>query len=187
MLLTERKYGIILLRGFVESAPAIANGVVYVGSDDGNLYALNATSGAKLWNYTTSGGTSSPAVAGSVVFVGGFDGNLYALSASTGNKLWNFTLQLPPRGGERDLAFFGSPAVVDGRVYIGSNVNIMVVLGASNSSPSPSTSIPEFPFGIIFLTLLILMMLAAVVIRKKKISISKVCALKFSCQLISYQ
>ena len=34
-----------------ESSPAVANGVVYVGSDDGNVYALNASTGAKLWSY----------------------------------------------------------------------------------------------------------------------------------------
>ena len=37
----------------VNSSPAVANGVVYVGSDDGNVYALNARTGAKLWSYTT--------------------------------------------------------------------------------------------------------------------------------------
>jgi outer membrane protein assembly factor BamB len=37
---------------FVESSPAVANGVVYVGSDDDNVYALNARTGAKLWSYT---------------------------------------------------------------------------------------------------------------------------------------
>ena len=33
----------------------MANGVVYVGSDDGNVYALNASTGAKLWSYATGG------------------------------------------------------------------------------------------------------------------------------------
>ena len=37
----------------MESSPAVANGVVYVGSDDGNVYALNASTGAKLWSYAT--------------------------------------------------------------------------------------------------------------------------------------
>ena len=39
----------------VESSPAVVDGVVYIGSGDGNVYALNATNGAKLWNYTTGG------------------------------------------------------------------------------------------------------------------------------------
>ena len=35
------------------SSPAVANGVVYVGSYDNNVYALNASTGALLWQYTT--------------------------------------------------------------------------------------------------------------------------------------
>ena len=69
------------------SSPAVANGVVYVGSDDHNVYALNATTGAKLWNYTTGGYVlSSPAVVNGVVYVGSDDDNVYALNATTGAK-----------------------------------------------------------------------------------------------------
>jgi outer membrane protein assembly factor BamB len=57
----------------------VANGVVYVGSDDYNVYALNAKTGAKLWSYTTGSVVeSSPAVANGVVYVGSDDGNVYA-------------------------------------------------------------------------------------------------------------
>ena len=53
------------------SSPAVANGVVYVGSADHNVYALNAGTGAKLWSYTAGGvSDSSPAVANGVVYVG---------------------------------------------------------------------------------------------------------------------
>jgi outer membrane protein assembly factor BamB len=129
---------------FVESSPAVANGVVYIGSDDGNFYALNATDGAKIWNYTTSGGESSPAVAGDVVYVGGFDGNLYALNASNGAKLWNYTVQEPP-GFEEYSGLRTSPSIVDGRVYIGSNDYIIMVLGEESSSPTPSPSATPTP------------------------------------------
>ncbi len=44
----------------VGSSPAVANGVVYVGSDDNNLYALNAKTGKKLWSYTTRGFVETP-------------------------------------------------------------------------------------------------------------------------------
>jgi ribosomal protein L40E len=64
------------------SSPAVANGTVYVGSMDYNVYALNAAKGALVWKYTTSYGVySSPAVAGSVVYVGGGDGTVYAFGA----------------------------------------------------------------------------------------------------------
>jgi PGF-CTERM protein len=44
------------------------------------VYALNAATGTKLWNYTTGFAvSSSPAVVNGVVYFGGSDGNLYAI------------------------------------------------------------------------------------------------------------
>ena len=55
-----------------------------MGSDDNNVYALNATTGAKLWNYTTGGGVdSSPAAVNGVVYVGSDDNNVYAIGNAT--------------------------------------------------------------------------------------------------------
>jgi serine/threonine-protein kinase len=86
--------------------------VVYVGSDDSNVYALNAATGAKVWNYTTGSVViSSPAVVNGVVYVGSHDGNVYALNAATGVRLWNYTT---------GNAVYSSPAVVNGVVYVGS-------------------------------------------------------------------
>jgi PGF-CTERM protein len=60
--------------------PHSFKGVVYVGSADNNTYALNATTGALVWNYTTgSFVVSSPAVSNGVVYVGSFDHNVYAI------------------------------------------------------------------------------------------------------------
>jgi len=61
----------------VYSSPAVANGVVYVGSLDHNVYALKH--GALLWSYHgTSAVESSPAVANGVVYVGSETGNVRA-------------------------------------------------------------------------------------------------------------
>ncbi|GAC1408024.1 MAG: hypothetical protein NVSMB49_28210 [Ktedonobacteraceae bacterium] len=61
------------------SAPAIANGVVYVGFESHFVDALNATSGTQLWSYTTGSSVdSSPAVVNGVLYIGSDDGNLYA-------------------------------------------------------------------------------------------------------------
>jgi outer membrane protein assembly factor BamB len=64
----------------IVSSPAISGGVVYIGSDDKNLYALNATNGDKIWNFSigglVSGGVipptvaSSPAIDNGVVYIG---------------------------------------------------------------------------------------------------------------------
>lgn len=65
----------------VRSSPAVANGVVYVGSEDDNVYALKATTGAKLWSYRTGGDVlSSPVVVNGVLYVGTDDRKVYAFS-----------------------------------------------------------------------------------------------------------
>ena len=65
--------------GSVHSSPAVVNGVVYVGSFDFKVYAVNATSGRLLWTATTGGGVfSSPAVVQGVVYVGSEDNKVYA-------------------------------------------------------------------------------------------------------------
>jgi outer membrane protein assembly factor BamB len=111
---------------FVTSSPAVANGVVYFGSHDHKVYALDAATGALLWSYTTgdSVGPSSPAVANGVVYVGSGDQNLYALDASTGALRWSYTT-----GGGAS-----SPAVANGVVYVGSNDDKLYALDASTGA-----------------------------------------------------
>jgi outer membrane protein assembly factor BamB len=86
--------------GVIADSPAVANGTVYFGSWDGNLYALDAATGTLKWKsylgITASaacdpsrlGVSSGPAVANGVVYVGGGDGYFYALNASNGQTLW---------------------------------------------------------------------------------------------------
>jgi outer membrane protein assembly factor BamB len=63
----------------LESSPAVVNWVVYIGSYDFNVYALDAMTGAKLWSYPTGSYVeSSPAVANGVVYFGSEDFNVYA-------------------------------------------------------------------------------------------------------------
>jgi outer membrane protein assembly factor BamB len=97
---------------WVFSSPAVSGGVVYVGSFDDNVYALNATTGVLVWKYATGGDVeSSPAVAGGVVYVGSIDENVYALNATTGALVWKYATR-----GYVD----SSPAVSGGVVYVGS-------------------------------------------------------------------
>jgi hypothetical protein len=65
------------------SSPAVADGKVYIGSSDGNLYCLNASTGSKIWSYKTGYVVrSSPSVACGTVYVGSFDNKVYAFAAS---------------------------------------------------------------------------------------------------------
>ena len=59
--------------------------MVYVGSADNNVYALNAVTGALLWSYATGNVvTSSPTVANGVVYVGSWDNHINAFSLPSG-------------------------------------------------------------------------------------------------------
>jgi len=81
---TGDEYWNYATRGRVDSSPAVADGVVYVGSHDHTLYALSAQAGEKLWSYTTGGSIiSSPTVADRVLFVGSNDHNLYAFNLTS--------------------------------------------------------------------------------------------------------
>jgi outer membrane protein assembly factor BamB len=75
--------------GPVYSHPAVANGRVYVASGNGNVYALNASTGAICWRYNTRTGVySSPWLSGGALYVGGTNGNVYALNARSGQRAW---------------------------------------------------------------------------------------------------
>jgi hypothetical protein len=81
--------------GPVVSSPAVADGTVYVGSEDGNLYAVDLKTGKEKWKFHTNGWIhSSPAVSGSLVFLTGYDYRFYALDSVTGKKLWDFSTSL---------------------------------------------------------------------------------------------
>src|SRR5258707_5211538 len=77
--------------GLVISSPAVANGTVYVGSTDGNLYAVDLRSGTQRWKFATKVRvTSSPAVDGGMVYFGSYDGNFYAVDEAGGQLRWKF-------------------------------------------------------------------------------------------------
>ena len=96
------------------AGPAVVNGMVYFGSDDHKVYALNAATGAVVWTVTTGDFVqSSPAVSGGVVFVGSHDGKVYARDASTGAKIWTATTP-----GIGSTHIYAAPAVANGRVYV---------------------------------------------------------------------
>jgi outer membrane protein assembly factor BamB len=75
--------------GREDSSPAVVGGVVYVGADNGWVYALNASTGAKKWNYTTGDLVrSSPAIAGGFIYLGSEDGKVYAFESSVCGGSW---------------------------------------------------------------------------------------------------
>jgi outer membrane protein assembly factor BamB len=142
------------------SSPAVANGCVYVGSENGYVYAFNASNGAKLWTYLTYNGDngygveSSPVVASGVVYVGADDGNLYALNASTGNKLWNYTIQSGTNRYSQNSA-----AIVDGRIYVGTLDHLVTVLEVK-----PETGTSPFSNESFQVTVIVLLVVVAIAV-----------------------
>jgi|SRR5579884_33192 len=134
----------------IVSSPAVAGGVVYIGSNDGNLYAVRAADGSPVWTFATKGAvSSSPAVSNGMVFVSSLDGNVYGIDASSGKERWRFKT-----GGERRFTapgihgimprtelmpdpydiFLSSPAVSGGIVYVGSGDHNVYAIDAANGT-----------------------------------------------------
>ena len=129
------------------STPAVANGLVYFGSDDYKVYAVYQNNGTECWNFSPSNHyfQSSPAVADGVVYIGSYNTRLYALNAFTGKEHWNY-----PLGG---LSILSSPAVSNGVVYIGSMDKKLYAFGTSGPSPIivgiiPSSALNTAPVNI---------------------------------------
>ncbi|MBN2543876.1 PQQ-binding-like beta-propeller repeat protein [bacterium] len=103
--------------GAVLSSPSLAEGcIVFVGSNDSCLYALDAASGDMLWRYRTGGsiGYSSPALSpDTLVYIGAADGYIYAVTFS-GALSWRYRLRFDTGG------IKGSPTIdySIGKVYI---------------------------------------------------------------------
>ncbi|HMD22103.1 MAG TPA: PQQ-binding-like beta-propeller repeat protein [Alloacidobacterium sp.] len=136
--------------GEVISSPAIVSGVVYVGSNDGSLYAIDQQSGTQKWKFPTAARIpSSPAVADSLVYFSSYDGNFYAVDTTTGKQRWKFR-----NAGERRYAathlhgsvpegetmpdpfdvYLSSPAIWNGAVYIGSGDGNIYALDAATGA-----------------------------------------------------
>ncbi|MCE5237279.1 PQQ-binding-like beta-propeller repeat protein [bacterium] len=109
-------------KGPIMGAPAVADGIVFVGSRDGNLYALDAKRGTENWHLRTGDRIeSTPAVAGSAVFIGSHDGRVYAAARDSGRRLWQRDVGSPIRS---------SATLVGGRLFIGDRQGQVVALRA---------------------------------------------------------
>jgi outer membrane protein assembly factor BamB len=98
------------------SAPAVVDGVLYVGAyagaTTGSVAAFDASTGAVRWRFATDGAaTSLPAVANGVIYVAISDGVVYALNAQTGAQHWRFQTDGAP-------GMAPAPVVANGAVYV---------------------------------------------------------------------
>jgi outer membrane protein assembly factor BamB len=79
-------------QGRIDSVPIVVDGVLYVAGEDGNVYALDAKTGAAIWATSLGAGSgSSPAFSNGVVYVGDDNNDLHAIDAATGREVWKAT------------------------------------------------------------------------------------------------
>jgi outer membrane protein assembly factor BamB len=129
-----------------DASPIVSHGVVYVGLEDGEMYALSEATQQILWSQflgvelpnTCQGNTmgiistatvaDDPVTGKQTVYVNGPDGYLYALDAATGAIVWKSVVGIPSKTIDNYYAW-GSPTVANGKVYIGiaSNCDVPLV------------------------------------------------------------
>ncbi len=131
----------------IVASPVYDDGVVYFGSDDGNVYAVDAASGQLRWARKTGGPVpSTPALAGDTLYVASYDGKFYALDKRTGAPRWKFATGGEQRFEAKGLhgmqpknqtfpdpydVYLSSPVVVRGVVYFGSGDHHVYALDAA--------------------------------------------------------
>lgn len=134
----------------VISSPVVSAGVVFIGSSDHTLLALDARDGTLRWRFKAKGSiTSTPAVAAGLVIFSSLDGAIQALDAASGKPVWSFQTE-----GERRFTapgihgaqprtewmpdpfdvFLSSPVVVGDRVFVGSGDHHIYALNAATGA-----------------------------------------------------
>jgi polyvinyl alcohol dehydrogenase (cytochrome) len=101
------------------SQPAVAGGRVFVGSQNGTVYALDAKTGCVYWTFSAPAGVRTGIAVGpagatpAAVYFGDTSANAYALDAETGATLWVRKVDDHP-----SARVTGSPTLHDGRLYV---------------------------------------------------------------------
>lgn len=104
------------------STPAIADGRLHVGGQDGRLHTVDPETGNGLWTHQTGDAIwSSPAVVDGKVVFGSRDAFIYCLDADSGRRLWRKKL---------DGRIISSPCIIDGKIWIGTATGYFYCLAA---------------------------------------------------------
>ena len=100
--------------------PTIAGGRLFVGSQNGSVYALDAASGCIDWIFSARAGVRTAVVIGRPVrtarvaaYFADQNGYVYAVDAATGHEIWSRKADEHPL-----VRLTGSPALFDGRLYV---------------------------------------------------------------------
>jgi outer membrane protein assembly factor BamB len=102
--------------------PIVADGRLYVGTNYGNLYALDRRTGKTAWTHKTGGPIlGSPAFAEGIVYANSMDHFCHAVNARTGGGVWTF---------ETGEGIWAAPVVENGRVFVAGRDGFVYALDA---------------------------------------------------------
>lgn len=99
------------------ATPIVYNGMIYIGSFDKKVYAINTSDGSVEWTFTGATGAfvSRATIHEGVVYIGSLDRYLYAIDSMTGAQLWKTDA---PAGN-----FFWASAVISGEAIYAPNLD----------------------------------------------------------------
>jgi len=102
------------------SQPLVHDGVIFVGSQSGDIYALDLESGCAHWTYSAGAEVRSSLSLGlvpgrddPVLYMGDFSATVHAIDASDGSLVWRASV-----GDHPDATITGSPKLHDRSLYV---------------------------------------------------------------------
>ncbi len=116
--------------GAVESSPLLLDGVLYFGSFDHMIHAVDVETKKELWTFRTGDAVKGgPAYWRGTIYSGSYDGKVYAVDSETGKQRWSSG----SRGGFLGSGnFYATPAIAYGRVYVGNTDGGVYAYGAES-------------------------------------------------------
>jgi outer membrane protein assembly factor BamB len=131
--------------GAVESSPLLVNGMLYFGTFDRRVYALDVSSKQVRWTFETGDSVKGgPAYWRGTIYTGSYDGKVYALDARTGKLRWSSEGRAGLTGAGN---FYAGPAVAYGRVYIGNTDGKVYAFGARSGDLIWAKSTGDFVYS----------------------------------------
>ena len=136
----ERSFWDSRVSALLSGGPAAGLDKVFIGSENGKVYALDALTGKVLWDTSIKGEViNTPAVDAGVVLVNTSSGILKALNPDTGEELWKVEQDVPAL----TLRGISAPVIASGGVLIGTSKGGVNVYLLDNGQQGWSTEIGE--------------------------------------------
>ena len=111
------------------SAPTVANGIVYFGSWDDYLYAVDAQTGLTRWTFHAQDFINyEPAVENDTVYFGDYAGYFYAVDINTQQEKWRFLTKSDKSGISFARNVKSPPTIASGKVYFSDSTGRLYAL-----------------------------------------------------------